>query len=325
MADVKKVSVIGCGRWGTFLSWYLAEYKKIGEVLLYGLESSATFQDLRSKRKNEYLSLPDGVKLTSNLKQTLESRYVIIAIDAQNLKYLAKELNGYDVGGKTFILAMKGIDVESKERLSQVMLRNISQSIRIAVLLGPGHVEDYTKGIPNCAVVDGIDEEVKKDVVELLRTPLMRLYYGTDLIGNEIGGAYKNVIGIAAGILDGLGWNSLKGALMARSVSEVSKFIGKLGGNPNSACGLAFLGDFEATLFSKHSNNRMFGELFIKGEKTDRNCEGFYTLKAVYEMSRDFKLDMPITNALYDIIYNKKPIKEGLDNLFGRDLKKEFN
>ncbi|MDD2840370.1 MAG: hypothetical protein PHY80_04590 [Rickettsiales bacterium] len=325
MKNIESVSVIGCGRWGTFLAWYLVEYRKIGEILLYGLETSRTFQDLRDKKQNEYLALPNEVKLTSNLKQTLENKYIIISIDAQNLKNLSKELNKFNLEGKTFILAMKGIDVESKERLSQIMLKNISQNIRIAVLLGPGHVEDYTKGIPNCAVIDGIGDEVKKDVVELMRTPLMRLYYGTDLIGNEIGGAYKNVIGIAAGILDGLGWNSLKGALMARSVAEVSKFIEKLGGNPHSACGLAFLGDFEATLFSNHSNNRRFGELFVKGEKTDKNCEGFYTLKAVYEMSKDLKLDMPITNALYDIIYDKKPLKAGLDNLFGRDLKKEFN
>lgn len=322
---IKQVSVIGCGRWGTFLSWYLTEYRKISEVLLYGLETSMTFKDLRETRKNEYLALPNEVKLTSNLKETLESEYIIIAIDAQNLKHLAKELNGFALNGKTFILAMKGIDIESKERLSQVMLKNINQNTRIAVLLGPGHVEDYTRGIPNCAVIDGINEEVKKDVVELMRTPLMRLYYGTDLIGNEIGGAYKNVIGIAAGILDGLGWNSLKGALMARSVVEVGKFIEGMGGNPYSACGLAFLGDFEATLFSKYSNNRMFGELFIRGARSNKNCEGFYTLKAVYEMSKDLGLDMPITTALYEIIYNGKPIKEGLDNLFGRDLKKEFS
>ena len=183
---------------------------------------------------------------------------------------------------------MKGIDIKTKSRLSQVMFDNVKQNINVAVLLGPGHVQDYTKGIPNCAVIDSNGEETKKNVVNLMRSPLMRLYYGTDLIGNEIGGAYKNVIGIGAGILDGLGWNSLKGALMSRSVVEVGRFIEKCGGNSRSASGLAFLGDFEATLFSKHSNNRLFGELFIKGETTTKNCEGFYTLKAVYEMAKDF-------------------------------------
>jgi glycerol-3-phosphate dehydrogenase (NAD(P)+) len=324
MKYTQNVSIIGCGRWGTFLAWYLVKHKGVKEVLLYGLENSTSFQELKLNRKNEYLDLSDEIKLTSNLDKTLQNEYIIISIDAQNLRCLAKELNKYNLNGKTFILAMKGIDIETKDRLSQVMIKNINQNIRIAVLLGPGHVEDYTRGVPNCAVIDGMDRQVKEDVVELMRTPLMRLYYGDDLIGNEIGGAYKNVIGIAAGILDGLDWSSLKGALMARSVSEVGKFIEKMNGNPHSACGLAFLGDFEATLFSKYSNNRMFGELFIKGGRTNKNCEGFYTLKAVYEMSNELKLDMPITNALYNIIYEGKPVREWLNKLFGRDLKDEF-
>ena len=325
MKIFNSVSVIGCGRWGSFLAWYLANYNKnLSKILLYGLESSTTFQSLKENRKNEYLSLPDKIELTSDLEYTLKSDCIVISIDAQNLKYLAKQLNEYKLDGKTFVLAMKGIDVETKQRLSQVMLSNIKQNIDIAVLLGPGHVEDYTKGIPNCAVVDGINHNSKRNVVGLFHSRLMRIYYGNDLIGNEIGGAYKNVIGIGAGILDGLGWSSLKGALMARSIAEVSKFIEKSGGNKFSASGLSFLGDFEATLFSKHSNNRMFGELFLKGETTNKNCEGYYTLKAVYEMAKDFGIDMPITNALYYAIYDKKPIADCIKNLFGRDLKGEF-
>ena len=237
---------------------------------------------------------------------------------------MAKQLNSYNLENKTFILAMKGIDIESRKRLSQIMFDNINQNINVAVLLGPGHVEDYTKGIPNCAVIDSNDYNVKKNVVSFLSSSLIRLYYGTDLIGNEICGAYKNVIGIGAGILDGLGWNSLKGALMARSIVEVSRFIEKCGGEAKTACGLAFVGDFEATLFSKHSNNRMFGELFVKGEKTEKYCEGYYTLKAVYEMGKDFNIDLPITDVLYDIVYNNKPIKDCLNSLFSRDLKEEF-
>ena len=258
MKSFDSVSVIGCGRWGSFLAWYLANYKKeLNNILLYGKSESKTFQNLKASRKNEYLELPEKIELTNDLQKTLKNEYIIISIDAQNLKFLAKELNEYNLKNKTFILAMKGIDIESKQRLSQVMLNNINQNIRVAVLLGPGHVEDYTKGIPNCAVVDGINEEVKKDVVELMKSDLMRLYYGDDLIGNEIGGAYKNVIGISAGILDGLNWNSLKGALMARSIAEVSRFIERLGGKRCSACGLSFVGDFEAT-FDKINGKTLF-------------------------------------------------------------------
>ncbi len=321
---MSKVSVIGPGRWGTFLAWYLVNYKKYNNVLLYGLENSISFQNLKKNRENEYLKIPDKLTLTSDLHKTLQSDYIIISIDAQNLNDLSLKLNDYDLNNKTFILAMKGIDIKTRKRLSQIMFDNINQNIRVAVLLGPGHVQDYTRGIPNCAVIDSNEEQTKIDVVNLLRSPLMRLYYGVDLIGNEIGGAYKNVIGIGAGMLDALGWCSLKGALMSRSVVEVGRFIEKCGGNSRSASGLAFLGDFEATLFSKHSNNRLFGELFIKGEKTTKNCEGYYTLKAVYEMGREFKIELPITNTLYNIIYNGSSVDEGLNSLFGRDLKKEF-
>ena len=319
-----KASVIGAGRWGTFLAWYLSEYNRADEVCIYGLEKSKTFQKLRENRKNEYLSLQNNIKLTSNLEFTLQSDFIIISIDAQNLKFLATEISNYTVEGRTFILAMKGIDIEEKKRLSEIMFEKINQNINVAVLLGPGHVEDYTKGIPNCAVIDSNNKQTKDAVVNLMQSRLIRPYYGNDLIGNEIGGAYKNVIGIAAGMLDGLGYCSLKGALMSRSVFEVGKFIEKCGGNPRSASGLAFLGDFEATLFSQHSKNRMFGEMFVKDRNTKKDCEGYYTLKAVYEIGKDLEIDLPITNILYEIIYNNMPFQDGLKKLFKRNITKEF-
>lgn len=319
-----KVNVIGSGRWGTFLAWYMIEHKHTQGLLLYGLESDPYFCELRKTRKNGFLSIKDNMVLTTNLEETLTSEFIIISINAQNLKCLAKEINKFNVTDKTFILAMKGIDIENKKRLSEIFFEEVKQNIEVAVLLGPGHVEDYVRGVPSCAVIDSNKQTTKEKVVELMRSPLMRLYYGVDLIGNEIGGAYKNVIGIAAGILDGLGWKSLKGSLMSRSMIEIGEFIEKCGGNSRSVQGLAFLGDFEATLFSQFSNNRLFGELFIKGETTTKNSEGYYTLKAVYDMSNEFGLEMPITNALYQIIYEKKPICDALDCLFGRDLKDEF-
>lgn len=318
------VSVIGAGRWGTFLAWYLSTYKRADKVYIYGLENSQTFQNLKETRKNEYLSLPDDIELTSDLEFTLKADFIIISINAQNLKDLAKTINKYNVENKTFILAMKGIDIAEKKRLSQIMFEKITQKINVAVLLGPGHVQDYTRGIPNCAVIDSNDKETKNIVVNLMKSRLIRPYYGNDLIGNEIGGAYKNVIGIAAGMLDGLGYCSLKGALMSRSIFEVGKFIEKCGGDYRSASGLAFLGDFEATLFSKHSKNRMYGELYISDKNTKKDCEGYYTLKAVHEIGKDLKIDLPITNTLYEIIYNDMTIKEALKKLFQRNLKDEF-
>ncbi|GMO56898.1 MAG: NAD(P)H-dependent glycerol-3-phosphate dehydrogenase [Rickettsiales bacterium] len=318
------VSVIGAGRWGTFLGWYLATYKK-ENVIIYGLEEAISFQELKNNRKNDFLSLPDNVSMSSNLDESLKSDFIVISIEAQQLKVLAQELQQKDIKGKTFLLAMKGLDIENKARLTKIMKKYITQDIEVAVLLGPGHVQDYLKGVLNCAVIDSESQETKVRVSKLMESDLVRVYYGVDLIGNEIGGAYKNVIGLCAGMLDALGWESVKGALMARSINEVSKFIAYYGGNPLSASGLAFLGDFQATLFSENSNNRMWGEKFVKGEKDfKKNAEGYYTLKAVYEMSRDANLETPITDTLYDIVYNNKDIKTTLSKLFGEDLKDEF-
>src|SRR5699024_596016 len=123
---------------------------------------------------------------------------------------------------------------------------------------------------------------------------LIRFYYGQDLIGNEIGAAAKNVIGIAAGMLDGLHLSTLKGALMSRGTREVARLIQALGGNELSAYGLCHLGDYEATVFSKYSHNRQFGESFVKGEEYTKLAEGYYTVRAMLQMGKNYGVDLPI-------------------------------
>ena len=276
---MKQVSVIGCGRWGTFLGWYVANYCNADSVLLYGIDGSPSFEGLKTTRKNEYLTLSDNMHTTSDMAETLKNDFIIISISCQNLRSLAKQINGYNVEGKTFLLAMKGLEESSAKILAEVFKEEIKQNIHIAVLGGPGHVEDYMRKVPSAAVIDSYDEETQDRVIKFMQSDLIRFYYGTDLIGNQVGAALKNVIGIAAGILDGLGWYGLKGALMARAPIEVGRLIKFKGGNPASAYGLAHLGDYEATLFSKNSHNRMFGEMFAKGERYGKLAEGVDTLR----------------------------------------------
>ena len=205
------------------------------------------------------------------------------------------------------------------------MREEIKQNIHIATLGGPGHVQDYMKGVPSAAVVDSDEEATKETVINMMQSSLIRLYYGDDLIGNQIGAAMKNVIGLAAGILDGLEWYGLKGALMARAPVEVGRLIKHYGGNPMTAYGLSHLGDYEATLFSKNSHNRTFGEKFARGEDFGKLAEGVPTLKAVKSVADSHGIDMPISQALYQAIYEKGDIKEIIAGLFERSLKKEFN
>ena len=321
---MSEISVIGSGRWGTFLAWYAANCCGMERVKIYSRPTSPDFIELKETRKNAYLSLSDNMFLYEKVSEVLDNDFIIISIGSQHLRSLAKELNGYNVTGKTFLLAMKGLEEPNATLLSTVMREEIKQPIHIATLGGPGHVQDYMKKVPSCAVIDSDEEEVKDRVIKMLQSDLIRFYYGADFIGNQIGAALKNVIGIAAGILDGLEWYGLKGALMARAPVEVGRFIKHFGGNPMTAYGLSHLGDYEATLFSKHSHNRMFGEMFAKGEGFGKLAEGYYTLKAVKNIADRENINMPICQALYKAVYEGADVKQIIRSMFDRDLKHEL-
>lgn len=317
-----KVFVIGCGRWGTFIAWYLDH---IGhEVTLYGRAGSKNMERLMRERKNEYVKLPDSLQLTNELAAVTEADAVVISIGSQNLQSLCDTLQPYHLTYQTFVLCMKGIEITTGRRLTQIVEESTDASNRIAVWLGPGHVEEFYRGVPNCMVIDSSHEGTKQQLIEQFSSDLIRFYYGMDLIGNEIGGAAKNVIGIAAGMLDGVGRTSLKGPLMARAPREIARLIKALGGNELSAYGLCHLGDYEATLFSAHSHNRMFGERFIRQEPYDKLAEGYYTVKALVSLGRAHGVELPICETVYAILYERMDPQAALDQLFSRSIKGEF-
>ena len=318
----RNIIVVGCGRWGSLITWYL---DKVGHnVSLYGRKTSKNMQRFIKERKNDLLSLKESVELTTSLDSILDKEIIIISIDSQGLQSFMDEIKGYNLKNKIFVLCMKGIEISTGRRLTEVLEDNLDSSNKIAVWLGPGHVEEFYRGIPNCMVIDSNDNETKKELVNEFSSELIRFYYGNDLIGNEIGAASKNVIGIAAGMLDGYHLSSLKGALMARGTREVSRLIKAMGGNELSAYGLCHLGDYEATVFSKYSHNRMFGESFVNGDKYDKLAEGYYTVKALMNLADKYNVELPICKGVYDILYEKKEPKKTLEELFSRNLKTEF-
>ena len=319
---MNNITVIGCGRWGSFIAYYLDLIGK--KVTLYGRETSKDFNNFKETGTNGKVVLKDTLKLTSSLDEALKNDVIVISINSQGLRALMKEITYKGVKNKTYILCMKGIEITTGKRLTEVVNEFIDESSNVAVWIGPGHVEEFVKGVPNCMVIDSSNEEVKEKLVKDFSSNLIRFYYGTDLIGNELGAASKNVIGIGAGMLDGLGLSSLKGALMSRGTVEVSRFIKAMGGNELSAYGLCHLGDYEATVFSKHSHNRMFGEMFVKGEEYTSLAEGYYTVNAMMNIAKDMNIELPICETIYNILYNKKDPKEELGKLFLRSIKKEF-
>lgn len=316
-----KASVIGCGRWGSFIAWYL---NKTGhKVTLYG-RSSAKLQQLLSTRKNDILTLPEEIEITTSLERALENDVVIISVNSQGLRALLGDISKLAPHEKTFVLCMKGIEIGSGKRLSEIVSEELDSSNKSAVWLGPGHVQEFYAGTPNCMVIDSDDEKVKQQLVDEFSSELIRFYYGQDLIGNEIGAAAKNVIGIAAGMLDGLGLSSLKGALMSRGTREIARLIKAMGGNELSAYGLCHLGDYEATIFSPFSHNRKFGETIITGESYTDLAEGYYTAKAIMLLAEKAYCSLPICSGVYDILYNKRDAKTTLNELFSRSIKNEF-
>lgn len=322
MTDFRNITLIGCGRWGGFLGYYVATYKQ-AQTLMYGLPEDPAYQSLIKTGSNGYVTMPANVSYTTDIQKALQNQFIIVSIGCQAFRGLCRQLNQYDLRGKRFLLAMKGLEETTGKRMTEVFREEIKQdNVGVAVLLGPGHVQDYLAKIPSCVVIDSDDDRVKCEIADFMNSQLIRVYYGNDLIGNEIGGALKNVIGLAAGILDGLQWAGLKGALMARAPVEVGRFIEHFGGNPMSAYGLAHLGDYEATLFSPHSHNRAYGESLVKGPRFAKLAEGVPTLKAVHQLEN--QVEMPICQVLYQVIYNHQDPKSEIEKLFHRPNKLEF-
>ena len=319
-----KVTVLGCGRWGTFHAWY-ADF--IGhDVMLWGRKGSKHLQELKDTRKNEYLELPESVALTEDLSAAVDyADVIVISISSQQLRSFGAQLKALgNLAGKRFVLCMKGLEIGTGKRLSEVFHESVGAEVPVAVWVGPGHVQDFIQKIPNCMVIASDDMELTKELVDSFSSSLIRFYYGEDLLGTEIGAAAKNVVGLAAGMLDGFGYGSLKGALMARGTRELSRLIEKMGGDKMTVYGLSHLGDYEATLFSPHSNNRRFGEDLIIGKPFAKLAEGVYTVEALMELSEKYQVELPISATVYEIVHHHKDPKEQLTQLFLRQTKSEL-
>ena len=317
------IAVIGCGRWGSLITWYL---DTLGHhMTLYGRRDSARMQRFMATRQNDLLTLPESIALTNDLHCVEAAETIVISIGAQGLQKLMEELKPLNLEGKTFVLCMKGLEVGTGRRLSQIAKENLPASCHIAVWLGPGHVQEFYNGIPNCMVIDSEEEEVKHRLISAFSGELIRFYYGSDLLGNEVGAAAKNVVGIAAGFLDGLGLSTLKGALMSRGTREVGRLIRAMGGNELSVYGLCHLGDYEATVFSPFSHNRRFGQLFVEGKTFDKLAEGYYTVEALLDLGHRYGVELPICEAVHAALYEGVDPRAAIQNLMNRDLKGEWD
>ena len=319
-----KVSVIGCGRWGSCIAWYLSAIKQ-HQVVLYGRSTSSDYQRFTQTRKNEYLTLPETIQLTDDLQKAVRSDYIVVSIGAQGFRAFCRDLNAReDVTGKVFVLCMKGLESATGKRLTQIFREEIGSKAQVAIWVGPGHVQDFTQGRPSCMVIGSEDITLTKKLAGVFNSSLIRMYYGQDLIGCEIGAAAKNVMGLAAGMLDGYDCPGLKGALMARGAREISRLVRAMGGNELTPYGLSHLGDYQATLFSEYSHNRLYGEHFVRGVPMEKLAEGVDTCKALVHLSEQYDVDLPICRAVHRILFEGASAKETLQGMFDRENKFEF-
>ena len=322
-----KISVLGCGRWGSFIAWYLTRHGH--DVYSWGPEGDFSYKILKETGRNEYVSLDPKTRLTSDLGEAVtRAEVIVISISSQGLRGFMQRITKYPVSDKIFVLCMKGIEVETGKRLSEILVDSGISPQKIAVWVGPGHIQSFVQGFPNCMVIDSVNKKLKRELVKEFKSDLIRFYYGNDLIGTEIGAAAKNVMGIAAGILDVI-CVPLKGPLMTRGAKEVARLIKAMGGNELSAYGLAHLGDYETTLFSPYSHNRMYGEMLAKGARFEKLAEGVSTSKAIRMLADKYRVEMPITEAVYKVCYGRgddgKRCREEIEKLFARKTKAEMD
>ena len=317
------ITLLGCGRWGSFIAWYL---DKIGHnVTIWGLSDAPQFIEIRDTRKNNMLTFRESIKVTDNLESAVASADVmIISISSQAVRSFIPRVAALDIKGKKIVLCMKGIEVSTGKRLTEIVEEFVTEETPVAVWVGPGHPQDFSNGIPNCMVIDSRHDDLKHELIREFSSELIRFYVGNDLIGTEIGAAAKNTVGIAAGMLDGLNLSSLKGALMSRGTREISRLIKAMGGNELSAYGLCHLGDYEATLFSQYSHNRMFGEKLVKGEPYTKLAEGVATCRALVALSDKCGVEMPIVRAVNSIMSGEYDPADVISSLFLRSIKNEF-
>ena len=309
--------------------------KKGCAVSLWGAFSDY-IELLKEKRENvKFLpgvSIPHEVGFTADINEAVRgASLIVVAVPSHFMRVVMERLSGVDLGGPIFVTVSKGIENDTLKRMSEI-IGEVLKPERIAVLSGPSHAEETARGIPTSVVAASKNSEDAKFVQKLFNSNTFRVYTNSDVVGVELGGALKNVIAIAAGISDGLGFgDNSKAALMTRGIAEMMRLGIALGGSAKTFSGLSGIGDLITTCISRHSRNRNFGEMIGKGlsveealKSTEMVVEGYRTTKSVHQICEKSNVQMPIAQEVYKVLYEgKKPLK-AVSDLMMRDLKAEL-
>ncbi len=333
-SNIHKITVIGDGGWGTTLAVHLQ--KKNYHVTLWG-PFPEYIKEIESTRINSKflpgITIPKEIILTSDLASALKgSELIVFAIPSKYAIDVIKKIKLADVDlSKKIILSVtKGIDTEKLLRISELIQKELKK-VPFAVLSGPTIASEVAREIPSTAVIAAKDARLAKKIQTIFNSDYFRIYTNTDIIGVEVGGSLKNVIAIACGVCDGLGFGTnTKSAIMTRGLKEMTTLGLKLGAKKETFYGLTGLGDLITTCTNTNSRNRTVGEALGKGQSIDNIlnsmsmvAEGVETVKAAYRLGKKYKSPMPITDEVYNIIYKNKSPKDAVKNLMTRQMRSE--
>lgn len=328
---MSKIAFIGAGSFGTALAMLLA--KKGEEVSIYARDERVVNDINNNKRNTKYMKdliIPDNVTAYRDIKEAVKfAEFVVLTVPSHVIKNISKELKGIIDENVPIISLAKGIDPDTDERLSVTIEKELNNPV--VVLSGPSHAEEVAKDLPTTIVVTSTNMEYAEKVQDLFMTTDFRVYTNDDVVGVEVGGAVKNIIALATGVIDGMGYgDNTRAALMTRGMKEITRIGVALGGRLETFYGLTGMGDLIVTCTSMHSRNRRAGILIGQGHTMEEALsevgmvvEGVKACRAFYELKEKIGVSMPITDALYKVLFTDKDPKMCVTELMERDKKSE--
>jgi glycerol-3-phosphate dehydrogenase (NAD(P)+) len=330
---MKKISIIGDGGWGTTISIHL--HKKGNDVTLWSPFRDYARKLDKSRINSKYLpgiKIPKSIKITSDIKYAIKvSEIVVLAIPSCFLRKVLLKIKKADYKKVLFLSLTKGIEERTNLRPSQI-IEDMLGKVDLCVLSGPNIAYEIARGYPATTVIASKEIKKAKDLQSIFTNDKLRVYTSKDIIGVELGGSLKNIIAIAAGISDGLGFGmNAKAAIVTRGLVEITRLAKALGAKPETFSGLSGLGDLVTTCMSPHSRNHFVGVEIAKGKKL-RNilkkmnmvAEGIKTAKSIQALNKEFRVDMPISAEIYKVLYKNKSPKKAVNDLMLREMKTEL-
>jgi glycerol-3-phosphate dehydrogenase (NAD(P)+) len=333
----KKIGVLGAGSWGATLASLLSEKGNQVTLWEFNAEQAKELSSWRTLSFFPHLTIPKDIVITSDLAAAVTDKDIIVfVVPSHTLRDVARKVTMLktDLSGTIIVSATKGIENNTLKRMSEVITAEIPEvGNRVVALSGPTHAEEVSQKIPTIATAASLNSEAAQTIQEIFITPFFRVYTNPDIIGVETGGSLKNIFALAAGISDGLGLgDNTKAALVTRGLRELVRLGIKMGGQKATYFGLTGLGDLIVTCFSRHSRNRAMGEKIGRGKTLTQAekelvmvAEGVKTTQSAYELGIHYGIELPITQQVYQILYENKSPKKAVQELMMREAKPEMD